>query len=563
MRRFLARIGGAPGLLLLLAVGLELASWIQGSSAGTATGAWFRLQAHAGSAGLLAAAGAGAAAAALAGFLRDRGLDLTGRVGLALLGLAAALLQLGFLDMPQAQPDTVNYFVYAQRFAREPLGTLLAWPELAWSGDEARFHLPFPLVPLVYGLAFRLLGESWATACGVMGAFAAMLPVAVAWVGHGAGRPRTGLLAGWLSLGVPFLLAQTGWLLVDIPLLVLLCLAWGAMLRARGGRGLALALLACLPALATKASASLFLLGPAAALITERLRIARRWTLLALGLGGLGLLVWVHPPRWREDPLTWIEAALAAGVHLRPALWLLALPALLALERLPRVCAGVVLALPVIALYAPPEHAARYALPIGLALCLAAAEPLRRFVPAAAGLVVSGLVLAFIGYRPLLVHNQALNLQVAAQRLEARGVEAIELWSDQPDTNFAPPALAALVDIYVGVPVRFGGALRVGEPDDKRHWWEHYRPPPWHLAAPGEPPPDGVLLCLFGADAEAFEAGEGRQLELIEQVSIYRSSSTMLPSAVRLYRRPEGGAAPAPERRETAPLHGDKFGVSQ
>ncbi|MFH1463914.1 MAG: hypothetical protein ABIO70_05990 [Pseudomonadota bacterium] len=526
-----------PALSLAAAVALEFGAWAAGGHVGTATFAWFRVQAQAGLGGFGQVVAAGAAAAGIAWWAGRRwpGRWLPGAVGAVVLSLAALLLHLALLDTPQAQPDTVTYFVAAQRFARAPVHTLLHWPALAWSGPEARFHLPFPAVPLLLGLAFRLFGERWIVVEGWLALTAVTLPLAVAWVGWSAGRPREGLAAGWLALGLPFLQAQTGWLLVDVPLLIALCLAWGALLRVRSGWTLALALLACLPAFATKASAALFLLGPAAALATERLRPPRRWLLPALGLIGLGLLVALHPPRWREEAGTWIEALAAMGLHLRPSLWVLGLGIFAQRERLSRVLAGVLLALPVLVLYAPAEHCARYALPLGVALCIGAAPRLGR--AATAGLVVAGVALGLLGYRPLLAHNQAVNLRDAARALEARGVRAVEVWSDQPGTNFAPAALAALVDLYVAVPVRFGGALEVGAPEDKRHWWEQYRPPPWHLAQPGEVAPDGVLLALFGAAPDAFEAGPGAGLELLEEVSRYRASSMLLPSRVRLYRR--------------------------
>lgn len=528
-------------ILLLVAVGLELAGWALGGGTGTTTFAWYRVQAHAGLDGLVLTVLAGlAAAAATSSLLRWRpglGNTLSGRWGLVSLGVAALALHLAFLDLPQAQPDTVTYFVYAQHFAREPLATLLDWGELAWSGPEARFHRPFPLVPLIYGLAFRVLGERWWVVQLLMTTFAVVLPLAVAWVGHSAGKPALGVAAGWLALCLPFLQCQTGWMLVDVPLLIFLCLAWGFMLRARGPAGFVLALVACVPALATKASGGLFLLGPWAAYATRHRLLNHRWLLPALALVGLALLAWVNPPRAREDASTWLEGAVAAGLHLRPSLWLLALAVSLGRERLHRLALGVLLALPVLVLWAPPEHVPRYALPLGLAICLLAAQTLRRQAPALVGLAAAGLALCFLGYRPLLVHNQAANLQIAARRIQERGARAIEIWSDQPGSNFSPAALAALVDLYTTVPVRYGGAVEVGDPDDKRHWWEVYEPPPWHLPVPDEPPPDGILLCLFGADADAFEAGPGAELRLLEEVSVYRASSLLLPQRVRLYQR--------------------------
>jgi hypothetical protein len=550
-----ASTGRGLAVLLALAVLAELAAWFLGGGAGTATFAWYRISAHAGTGGLLACALAGLAAATLAwAALRSRpqlGTLLQGGSGLGLLAMASLLWRLAYLDLPQAQPDAVIYFVQAQRVALHPLETLLGWPAEVWSGPEAAFHRPFPLVPLIFGLVFRVFGERWAVVQLLMAASAVVLPLAVAWVGRSAGRPGLGLAAGWLALGLPFLQAQTGWLLVDVPLLVLLCLAWGAMLRARSPLGVALALLACAPALASKASAGLFLLGPLAALLTQR-HLARRWMLPLLALLGLGILAWLHPPRLREDPSTWIEAVWATMLQLRPALWLLAMPALGSRQPMVRQASAVLLALPVLVLWAPPEHAARYALPLGLALCLLVAGTLRRFPWAIPGLVASGLALSLLGYRPLLVHHQAANLQQAVRILEARQVRSIELWADHPGSEFTPEALAALVDIYASVPVWVGGTLRQGNPDEKRHWWEVYQAPPWHAPDPERPPAEGVLLCLFDARASEFEQGPGAGLVFWEEVSLYRASSELLPQRVRVYlslgSRGLPGPDPAPAR---------------
>ena len=194
---------------------------------------------------------------------------------------------------------------------------------------------------------------------------------------------------------------------------------------------------------------------------------------------------------------------------------------------------GSAIAGPAVLLYAPPEHAARYLLPLLLPLLTAAALTLRTAPAALAALVVSGQVISVLGYRPVAVHHQAANLQQAARAAEAAGAQRIAVWSDQPDSTFPPAALTALVDYYVSVPVTVGGALSLGEPGTKARWWEVYQPPPWHT---DPAPADVALLCLFDTSPARFEAAHPRW-QRTGSVSLYRGSSWLLPREVVIYRR--------------------------
>ncbi|MFZ5478163.1 MAG: hypothetical protein ACOZNI_15460, partial [Myxococcota bacterium] len=256
--------------------------------------------------------------------------------------------------------------------------------------------------------------------------------------------------------------------------------------------------------------------GPAAALLLR----GRVWIAGAIAYGALFL--W-DPPRWRE-PETWLAGAGAIALHLRPSLWALARHA-----RAYPIALGALGAIPAIVLWSPAEHAARYALPIAPALAILAARVAPRVAAFAVG---SGLVLLLGGYRPLVVHHQAKNVQVATRALVAGGATAIEVWTDMPDTTLPPAALAALVDFYSPVPVRVGGALSARAPDAKRHWWEFVATPPWR--APG--PADGALLGLYGATDARFRAAHP-EWRVADRVSIYRASSLLLPREVVILAR--------------------------
>lgn len=494
----------AGPLLVLVALTAEIAAWVLGAVNRTESFAFFRVQAHLGAGGFVLAAIAGLVAMALPR-LRTRHPYVT-------LALAALVLHGVFLDLPQGQPDTVTWFTLAQGVAHDP-AVLLDWPATAWGTEEARFHKPLPLVPAVYGLAYALFGESPATTDGVLTLWALALPLVVAWAGADKGRPA--VLAGLVAATVPLVAAQQAWMLADLPLCVLVTFAWGWMARAHGPAGWALAALACVPALLTKVSAGLFLAGPAAALLL-RGKPGGVWIAGAIAYASLALVL---PPRVR-DPATWVAALGAIALHLRPTLWVLA-------RRADPLTLGAIGVIPALVMWSPAEHAARYAMPLAPALALCAARLAPRL---AAFAVASGLVLLLGGYRPIVVHHQAKNVQVATRALVARGATAIEVWTDMPDNTFPPDGVAALVDFYAPVPVRTAQALASGKPDRKRHWWEFTTTPPWR----GPGPADAALLGLFGADDRRFRATQTDWREA-ERVSLYQASSLLLPREVVTY----------------------------
>lgn len=495
----------------VLAVVAEVAAWFGGASNHTETFAWFRVIAHLGPLGV--------------GLAIVAGLVVTRVRKLPPPWLGALALRPLFWDLPQAQPDTATWFTLSQLVARSPT-SVLHWASAAWGTEEARFHRPFPLVPSSYGLAFGTLGESPFVADLVHSAWAVALAVVVPWAAS-VGRPlpsrtRAANLAGWMAVTLPLLTAQSGWLLADLPLCVTVTLAWGLLLRARTARGLAPGLLVGTLAAATKLPGAAYV-GAAALAMVAPLPL-----FFGAALLGAAVVTAFHPPRI-HGLAHYAAAAGAIGLHLRPGAWVAAFAGTKGRHPLDRLTVAVGMITLGLVIWTPAEHAARYALPVGVALAMQVA----RVAPGVGRFLVgSGLVLLIGGYRPILVANQAVNLQEATRRLVESGVEAIEVQCDSPKSSFPPAAVAALVDYYSPVPVRTGPALSLAPPDDKRHWWEFVSPPPWRAAGPA----DGVLLALYGADSSRFEA-MNPDIQPLGTVSRYRASSLLLPREVAFYRR--------------------------
>ena len=512
-------------LAILLGAAVELGFWVFGPFDATAAFGYPRVRAHLGEWGpLFVALGAGL------GWV----IGVPRRGGRLLLAAAALGVHLTLLDMAQAQPDTARWFVLAQEVSHDPIQTTLGWPHrfLAASG-VARNQL-YPLVPYIYGLAFGLFGESPAVADGVMTIFAVALPLSVAWAVRGAvdlpapEARRIGLAAGWLSLGVPFLQAQSAWMLADIPLCVFVAVGWGGILRARGPRGWLFAFVLCVPALLTKVAAPLFL-APAVAGAILRSPAA----VLGAGALGYGALYAARPFRFVELD-AYLGSLVGLALHLRAAL---AFPALgaslvrpLARTRLGGLVLGNILVIPALLLYTPAHHVPRYAMPLALALVIGAAAVLGRRVSGA--LLGSGILLFALGYRPVMVYTQAANLQLAARLAVEDGATGIEVWTDQPGSTFPAGPITALVDFYVDVPVRFGGTIRISERDKQAQWWDRWKVPPWQETGPT----DMALLGLYGAERDRFES-EHPEWTHVRTISLYRASSWLLPREVAIYKR--------------------------
>ena len=488
---------------LAAALAAELGIWFLASALPDAHFAGFRILGHLGVVGLAAAV----AAAITAGLAAPR---LPGRFAPAAVVALALIVQALVWDLPQAQPDTLTYFVHAQAFAREPLETLIAWPTEVWGSDEGRFHKPFPLIPALYGAVFALFGETRLVADGLRAAFA-LACVGASWrLARALGQKGPGAAA--LVATLPLLAAQSAWILVDLPLIALLAVAWTAWLEKRWPLFVVFALLA----MSAKFSAILFLAAPILFLESRRLHPA---IVVGLGLVAAALLVVVKPPFWREEASSYALALGALALHLRPALLL---------QRPDRFTLGALLTLPLLFLYAPAEHLARYALPLVPLLAIrTAASEWRPLVPA---LVASGFVLFVAGYRPLLVHTQAANLQRSAEVLD--DFERVEVWGDLPSTTFPTAALVGLLDLETETPVVLGETCRQEPPESKRHWWEFYEPPPWHEASEAS---DGALLMLYGGERACFEERHPDAVE-IDAISDYTTSSWLLPREVVVYR---------------------------
>jgi hypothetical protein len=160
------------------------------------------------------------------------GLRFAGRRAYALLSGVSVLAILPLWQEPEAIIDASRYFVQAKYlgehgagyFLREWGGSIPAWTDL-------------PLVPFLYGLIFRWFGEERIYIQIFNTLLFALTCLLTFAVGKKLWDEETGLNAGLLLMGIPYLLTQVPLLLVDVPTMFFFTLSIYAFLNAieKGG----------------------------------------------------------------------------------------------------------------------------------------------------------------------------------------------------------------------------------------------------------------------------------------------------------------------------------------
>jgi hypothetical protein len=385
---------------------------------------------------------------------------------LALVAYAAAAL---FWTEPEVIVDASRTFLQAKFLEVHGLGAFLA----EW-GREVPAWTDLPLVPLLHGLAFDLLGESRLHVQALTTLLFAGTVALTCRLGSEIWDEEVGFLAGALLLAIPYLLTQVPLMLSDVPTTFFLTLAVHAVVRAfrRGGAGrILLAALAVVLALLSKYSTWLLLsVVPVVGLVHLRggaprpLRTGAAIGLLAGSIvagallarrevfsGQLALLLGFQAPglsRWGESFAStflfqvhpFLTAAAAASVWLAIR------------RRDPRYA---IVLWPVLLLVLLQVRRIRYLLPAFPMLALMAAYGLqsirarevRRLVAACA--VVSSLVVALSGYLPFLKRNSLGNLRDAGAYLDTIGEERVEVFTPTPlDAEVNPAVSVPLLDLY-------------------------------------------------------------------------------------------------------------------
>lgn len=155
---------------------------------------------------------------------------LSRRAAAWMLFLSAMVVGMMFWTEPEVIVDSSRYFPQAKYLAVYGIGEFL----IAW-GDGLAAWTDLPLVPFVYGLTFKLFGETRLAIQLVTTLFFAGTVILTYLLGRILWNDTVGLYGGALLLGMPYLLTQVPLMLVDVPTMFFLVLAvymsWTAMAR--------------------------------------------------------------------------------------------------------------------------------------------------------------------------------------------------------------------------------------------------------------------------------------------------------------------------------------------
>jgi Dolichyl-phosphate-mannose-protein mannosyltransferase len=390
---------------------------------------------------------------------------------LVLFAASAAMAALCW-SIPEVNMDASRYFAQAKHL--ELHGVIFFLKE--W-GREIAAWTDLPAIPFLYGLLFRLFGESRIVIQIFTSFLFAMTAVLTWFVGKTLWDDETGLIGGFLLLGMPYLIVMAPLMLVDVPTMFFLMLSVSLFLKtlesgrkawAVGTAGAvfftlfckysALFLLSVLPFLSLiyfrehphlrlqirKKSvfvflASLLLVAAAAIpvhdVIAEQIRL-----LLAYQKPGLG--------RWSESFVS------TFFFQIVPLISIAAITSLFAAATRRDLKYLIIAWLPLLVFFFQIKRI-RYTLPTFPMLALMAAYGItlikdRRVIKAAVSCaVVSALALCLFAYIPYLKHLNFVNLQEAGAFLDTLQIDAAEI-VPLPERNYpVNPAIAVpLLDLF-------------------------------------------------------------------------------------------------------------------
>jgi hypothetical protein len=435
-----------------------------------------------------------------------------------------------FWREPEVLVDASRYFTQAKHlelygvgyFLREWGGQIMEWTDL-------------PLVPFLYGLVFKVFGETRAFIQALTTLMFSSTVLFTYLLGRDLWGEETGFAAGALMMAMPYLYTQVPLMMVDVPsmfFLTLLIYAFHRVLREGGVPMIALSALALTATVLSKYSmwlmlsvlAVIFVCGIVQAGCGSRLSVTKRaLAVVAVGMiiplaffiykfevvsGQIGLLFEYQKPglsKWTESfkstflfqvhPFVTVAAiysvfAAAGKKDLKyPAIaWLVALLVVMGVRR------------------------SRYLLPvfpmIGLMASYALRElkdaRLRRFVVYLAATV--SVVISAFAYVPFLRTNAISNLMYAGRYLNTLEGEDVRVFA-LPQRSVVNPAVSVpLLDIYTNKNIAFRYDYEPRLEGDKlarsplRFTWEYRNPEYYRPEGEGQPLV-AVIARDLGADA--------------------------------------------------------------
>jgi 4-amino-4-deoxy-L-arabinose transferase-like glycosyltransferase len=499
-------------------------------------------------------------------YLSTKAVPDTSHIPIMLLTSFAAVMP--FWNEPEIIVDASRYFTQAKHlavygipyFVKEWGRAIPAWTDL-------------PLVPLFYGLIFKVFGESRIA----IQLFTTLLFSLTVLLTYHAGKTlwnrEIGFSAGLMMLGMPYLLTQVPLMLVDIPTMFFLMLSLVTFLNAvnTGGpahiAGSALAI-ACTMLVKYSAWFMLSVLG--IVLIAYAIQNAGKQDRRALWRGVVVLLIaailsgtvlilkmdnvaqQITLLREYQKPglSRWGESLISTFLfQTHPFITVFALLSI-AVELSKRDARYAVISWLVLLVVVFGIRRIRYTLPVfpmvalmaGYGLQIVRQDNLRRLI--VYGIVSTSLVIAVSAYLPLAVSMSPVNLKHAGEYLDTLNITDVEVVTLVPKEPIINPAVSVpLLDLFTNKRIRYVYRPESFPPRDEiersslRFTWD-YRNPAYYSDSLDAPAPDTIVVISDAADISLPEP-------LARRLEGYSLSKTLSASegafrysvGVRIYRK--------------------------
>jgi hypothetical protein len=440
---------------------------------------------------------------------------------------------------PEVIVDVARYFTQAKHVELYGIGYFLT----EWGGQIGAWT-DLPLVPLLYGLIFSVLGENRL----FIQVFTTLLfsgtVVLTYLIGKTLWDEAVGFYAGALLLGMPYLLTQVPLMLVDVPTMFFLTLAVFMTIQALEHGGARLVLLAAVAialAFCTKYSTWLllsvlpivFLARHWNASRSVRLRAGVLATASMVLIGAmvlpnldvimrqLELLQSYQAPGLRR----WAESFTSTFLfQIHPFITGAALFSAYAAYRHRDASYAIILWLPLLLVLLEIKRI-RYLLPAFPMLALMASYGLREIRDGAIRkyvvlcIVASSVATMFFGFLPFTQNASAANLKLAGEYLDSLAVDRVEVITLAQLHALVNPAVSVpILDLFTSKrlvlrqePVMAPDAQALGQ-SSLRFTWE-YRNPIYYAAAEAPPMGESAVLVIASDPAQFLLASVGQRLQ--------------------------------------------------
>lgn len=385
-----------------------------------------------------------------------------------------------FWNEPEVIVDASRYFVQAKYL--ELYGAFYFLTE--W-GNAIPVWTDMPLIPFLYGLVFRIIGEERLFIQCLTSLFFSCAVVITCLTGTRLKDKETGFTAGLLLLGIPYLYSQIPLMLVDIPFMFFLSLSVFLFVLAlqEGGIMIGLSAVSITATLFAKYSSLLFLTGLPALFFAYMIKESQTGTSASVLRRGFGVMflagmligaIFYAGFGLFSSQLRFLSEYQGPGLRR----WGEHLPAIYAFQLHPWIAISALLGLfaafrsrnwliigiawlPLLVTVLMIERT-RYILPAFPMLCLIAAsgltsafnERLRRSI--SWSIAASSIVVGFFVFLPFLKGISPFNLKAAGEFLNTLPLAAVEVAAVTPDSAEVNQAVSVpLLDLYTDRQIYF------------------------------------------------------------------------------------------------------------